>query len=1310
MAEKMMAENNIDENMIDLDNDDLLGETPDLVDAEKIEAISQLSPANAVSTKAASTNKQMKRAKTATYIQEEALASGSGVYVPKGLLKKKAPRSPDIKGARASKKLQGLGGRASPKKKTTLGKRPSSFSSKVPRIEVFPSASRKKYVSLSGSVVSQKPPKYRENVWERLTRMSLTRSGPWLMLGDFNEITSNLEKKGGRKRPDSSFLPFKCMLDNCGMIEFPYKGNSLSWVGNRASGKVQCRLDRAVGNEDWHHCFSNTNVEYLRLWGSDHRPILTRFLSRKKLGMRNFKFDKRWIGKNGFRDTIEDIKDLLEQAQTEDDFSHEVILRLKWSLCEAFRDEELYWKQKSRATWLREGDQNTKFFHATTKQRRARNRVTKLRKASGLWAETEEEIEAEATGYFQTLFTTSSPSDFAESLKYITEKVTPAMNEALTKPPSNDEIRQAAFDINPEKAPGPDGMTGLFFQRYWGITAEVMQQTVKDFFQFNVLDPRLNQTNICLIPKTERPVEMTNFRPISLCNVSYKIISNILSKRLKRCLPRLISETQSAFVARRLITDNILVAHEVFHALRTNPSCKAKFVAIKTDMSKAFDRVEWSFLEARLLKLGFSPKWVAWIKVCISSVSYQVLLNGEPKGHISPSRGIRQGDPLSPFLFILLTEALISQIQGAEREGRITGLKIARNSPPVSHLLFADDSLFFCRAEVAQCTELMQIINTYGCSSGQQLNVEKSSILFGNKVPPDLKKEIKQALEITKEGGMGVYLGLLEKICGSKKQAFAFIQERLQNRINSWSAKLLSKGGKEVLLKSVAQALPTYVMSCFLLPQDIIRKLTSAISRFWWSTKDNNRGLRWIAWAKICTPKDQGGLGFRDFKNFNLALLAKQLWRLIQYPNSLLARVLKGRYFRNSNPMDVTKASTPSYVWRSLMAAQPLLKAGLRKTIGTGQTTLVWVDPWIPTSPARPAIPCGSSFNPSLRVSDLCDVTTKEWNDELLQELIAPNDIPLIRSLKLMSSSRNIGYCWNLTATGVYSVKTGYALAMELSEPPNSQQVHEPSIKALQAKVWKIKTSKNIQHFIWQSISSYLPVSNSLVERHCGTDRHCPRCGSEEETPNHLLFECPPSIQTWALADIPHSPGIFPCSSIYSNLNHVIWRTNIYAISDSISAKIPWLLWYIWKARNDKAFNGKDVSPLETVQLAQAEAESCNRVLTPLHAEFQTLLWAMKSSIQLDHCTMNFKTDCLQLVKLLEEDEEDNWPSMLAEFDEFHLIRSMFTFFSISFIPRSLNFRADRLAKEARSRGFSFSHVNSQLPSWMASEAILSEA
>ena len=190
------------------------------------------------------------------------------------------------------------------------------------------------------------------------------------MVGDFNEITSNLEKKGGRKRSEASFLPFRNMLANCGMIEFPYSGNPLSWVGNRSNGKVQCRLDRAVGNEDWHHCFSHTNVEYLRLWGSDHRPILSRFLLGKKTGRRGFKFDKRCIGKEGFRETIlhgwndpsafdrddlhdrielcrkhisrwkranpsntakkiEEFKDQLEQAQLDDNFSNEAILNLK---------------------------------------------------------------------------------------------------------------------------------------------------------------------------------------------------------------------------------------------------------------------------------------------------------------------------------------------------------------------------------------------------------------------------------------------------------------------------------------------------------------------------------------------------------------------------------------------------------------------------------------------------------------------------------------------------------------------------------------------------------------------------------------------------------------------------------------------------------------------------------------------------------------------------------------------------------------------------------------------------------------------
>jgi len=145
----------------------------------------------------------------------------------------------------------------------------------------------------------------------------------------------------------------------------------------------------------------------------------------------------------------------------------------------------------------------------------------------------------------------------------------------------------------------------------------------------------------------------------------------------------LISETQSAFVARRLITDNILVAQEMFHALRTNQSCKSKFMAIKTDMSKAYDRVEWGFLRALMEKMGFDMRWIHLIMNCVTSVSYKVLINGDAKGNITPSRGLRQGDPLSPFLFILCTEVLISHIKDAERQKKISGLKIARACPEV---------------------------------------------------------------------------------------------------------------------------------------------------------------------------------------------------------------------------------------------------------------------------------------------------------------------------------------------------------------------------------------------------------------------------------------------------------------------------------------------------------------------------------------------------------------------------------------------------------------------------------------------------
>ena len=154
---------------------------------------------------------------------------------------------------------------------------------------------------------------------------------------------------------------------------------------------------------------------------------------------------------------------------------------------------------------------------------------------------------------------------------------------------------------------------------------------VNEFLVSREMDTSLNITNICMIPKTERPTRMTELRPISLCNVGYKIISKVLCQRLKLLLPSLVSETQSAFVAGRLISDNILIAQEMFHGLRTNEACKGKYMAVKTDMSKAYDRVEWEFIKALLQEMGFHDHWIKLMVECISSVQYRVLLNGQPR-------------------------------------------------------------------------------------------------------------------------------------------------------------------------------------------------------------------------------------------------------------------------------------------------------------------------------------------------------------------------------------------------------------------------------------------------------------------------------------------------------------------------------------------------------------------------------------------------------------------------------------------------------------------------------------------------------
>ena len=325
-------------------------------------------------------------------------------------------------------------------------------------------------------------------------------------------------------------------------------------------------------------------------------------------------------------------------------------------------------------------------------------------------------------------------------------RVSAEMNTTLTRPVSDEEIQKAMFGVKGSSAPGEDGLTGEFYKRFWHIVGPSLMMEIKRFFQTAILPDGWNHTQLSLIPKIIRPTKMSDMRPISLCSVQYKIISKILCNRLKGVLPKLISETQGAFVSGRLISDNILIAHEMVHGLCTNDRVSDSFMAIKTDMSKAYDRVEWSFLEVLMEKMGFDHVWIRWIMSCVTTVSFSVLMNGMEHGFIKPERGIRQGDPLSPFLFILCAEALVNCLNKSEESGRLQGIKLAASGPAIHHLLFADDSLLMCRASPEDATEIISCLQRYSEASGQIINPMKSSIYLWQEGSNNFKRRGKTCL------------------------------------------------------------------------------------------------------------------------------------------------------------------------------------------------------------------------------------------------------------------------------------------------------------------------------------------------------------------------------------------------------------------------------------------------------------------------------------------------------------------------------------------------------------------------------------
>ncbi|GJR85158.1 RNA-directed DNA polymerase, eukaryota, reverse transcriptase zinc-binding domain protein [Tanacetum coccineum] len=442
-----------------------------------------------------------------------------------------------------------------------------------------------------------------------------------------------------------------------------------------------------------------------------------------------------------------------------------------------------------------------------------------------------------------------------------------------------EEVKRAVWDICgiDEKAPGTDG-----FQ-------------LSAFTSQGVIPKGGNSSFITLITKIPNANMVKDFRPISLIGSLYKIITKILANHLVTVLGTLVNKTQSAFVADRQILDMPFILNELVQWCKKK---KKQAMIFKVDFEKAYDSVRWDFLDDILKKFEFGEKWCNWIQSCLRSSRGSVIVNGSPTKEFQFYKGLKQGDPLSPFLFILVMESLHVSFQRVVDAGLFKGIVLSP-SLNILHLFYADDAIFMGQWSQTNIDTITHVLECFHRASGLRINMIKSKLMG---ISVDISKVEQAAAKIgcvTLKTPFN-YLGLKVGGLMSRLQSWNEIVESIATRLSRWKLKTLSIGGRLTLLKSVLGAIPIYHMSIFEVPMKVLQRMESIRSRFFNGVDIHSKNSSWVRWKNVMASKDKGGLGVSSLFALNRALMFKWVWRFISQSSLLWAMVIKALHGEDS--------------------------------------------------------------------------------------------------------------------------------------------------------------------------------------------------------------------------------------------------------------------------------------------------------------------------------------------------------------------------------------------------------------------------
>jgi hypothetical protein len=699
-----------------------------------------------------------------------------------------------------------------------------------------------------------------------------------------------------------------------------------------------------------------------------------------------------------------------------------------------------------------------------------------------------------------------------------------------------DEVLQVVKDLQGDKAPGPDDFTMAFFQKYWSVIEVDVMGFFDEVYHHCKFERSLNASFIALIPKKQNASNIREFRPISFIGSIYKLLAKVLANRLKGVLDKLISKSQNAFVGGRKILDSVLIANK---CLDSRLKSRNPGVICKLDIEKAYDHMNWSCLLHLLEKMGFGKRWRRWIEACISSVQFYVLVNRSLEGFFSSSRGLRQGDPLSPLLFLLVMEVLSRMLRKVEEEGLIRGFRAGCNVADglcISHLLYADDNILFCDADPDQLLYVRMVLTCFEAVTSLRVNMAKSEM-----VPVGEVQNISELADSLCYHIGGLPLSYLSMPLGASYKAVAVwnpILEKLERRLSGWQKLYLSKGGRLTLLKSTLSSLPTYFLSLFTIPFSVVRRIEKLQRDLFWGGLGDEVKHHLVGWDTICTPKEVGGLGVRSLFLTNKTLLGKWLWRFGLEEHHLWRHVLVTKFGSDLGGWCTKLIRGPHgcRLWKGIMSGWEDYFQHVEFVVGQGTCVSFWKDKWCGDTSLMALFPtlftCSSNRDTTI-VNVLTSPNSRgvqEWNVTFVRDInnwevnVVVEFFQFLHSHKVPIAAPNAapdGLRWKLCKDGAFASRSFYYALID-----------RRGVRFPWKSIWRVKAPPRVAFFIWSATWGHILTCDNLMRRGYTMVGWCCMCRCDGETVDHLLLHCSAAQKLWNYVFLTFHGGIIGLVSI----------------------------------------------------------------------------------------------------------------------------------------------------------------------------------